>query len=240
MRISEEEATKIHYTLVSFFKNEDDPISPPGIRDEGLLSSALHRPFINLGGIEKYKTNDLKAAALLHSLIKNHPFHNGNKRTALVICLLFYDKLGATIEAEENELYDFMINIAEGNINNINDKDDSDKFLLEISKWLRNHKVNFLKSHGDIKVKEFIKNCRRLGANIKEGDGYTISTQKDSIRIAKSTKRFESIIAKRYLSKLGLAERYSGINFDEFLSGAYDNDNAFKKIIPVLRMLSKV
>ena len=238
MLISEDEAKRIHFALVDFFEKDGDPISPPGVKNEALLSSALHRPWTSLGDVEKYKTDDLKAAALLHSMIQNHPFHNGNKRTALVTCLVFYDKMGATLDAEENEYYQFILNIAQGNLNGLQEKDNQDKFLREIAKWLRAHKTVYLKSFGDVKVSDFIKNCESLGATIREGDGYLISANNDSVRIAKSTRRFESSVAKRYLVKLGLTERKIGLKFEEFLSGGYTDNNSFKKIVPLLRRLA--
>jgi death-on-curing family protein len=53
-------------------------------RDHGLVSSAAARPFQSAGGKDIYETIPEKAAALFHSLVANHPFHNGNKRTAVI------------------------------------------------------------------------------------------------------------------------------------------------------------
>lgn len=62
----------------------DEPVGPDEPRDQGLLSSAAARPFQSAFGEEPYKTIFEKAAVLFHSLIANHPFHNGNKRTAVL------------------------------------------------------------------------------------------------------------------------------------------------------------
>lgn len=153
-------------------------------------------------------------------------------------CLVFYDKVGATLDAEENDYYQFIIDIAQGNLNGIQEKDDQDEFLYEIAKWLRAHKTVYLTSFGDVKVSDFIKNCESLGATIKKANGYLISANNDSVRIAKSTRKFEAAVAKRYLVKLGLTERSSGFKFDEFLSGGYTDNNSFKKIVPLLRRLA--
>ena len=53
-------------------------------RDHGLISSAAARPFQSAGGKDIYQTIPEKAAALFHSLVANHPFYNGNKRTAVI------------------------------------------------------------------------------------------------------------------------------------------------------------
>ena len=65
----------LHEQLVAVFAEEDDPISPSGPRDIGLLDSSVHRPNTSYLGTEKYTTLAAKAAALFHSLVKNHPFH---------------------------------------------------------------------------------------------------------------------------------------------------------------------
>jgi death-on-curing protein len=86
---SAEDVLDLHAELVVLFAREDNPIFPPGVKDRKLLESACGRPQTSLGGTEKYLTVEQKAAALLHSLVKNHPFHNGNKRTALRTVVTF-------------------------------------------------------------------------------------------------------------------------------------------------------
>ncbi len=82
----------IHYALVEDFAQQKDPISPPGVHSDGLLDSALHRARTSLGGDLKYPTVAMSCAALVHSLVHDHPFHNGNKRTALVAMMVFLDE----------------------------------------------------------------------------------------------------------------------------------------------------
>ena len=60
-----------------------------GIRDEGLLSSALNAPFQSFGGHEVYKSIHEKAARLAWGLVQNHAFIDGNKRTAAHVMILF-------------------------------------------------------------------------------------------------------------------------------------------------------
>jgi death-on-curing protein len=64
------------------------------IRDPGLLDSALHRPQSRFGGKDVYPTVPLKAAALLHSLVRNHPLVDGNKRLAWLVTVIFLDLNG--------------------------------------------------------------------------------------------------------------------------------------------------
>ncbi|MEP1096365.1 MAG: type II toxin-antitoxin system death-on-curing family toxin, partial [Cyclobacteriaceae bacterium] len=76
--ISEREALEIHSILIERFGGSE------GIRDKALLLSALNRPFQTFDGNELYPTVIDKAAAILESIIKNHPFIDGNKRTGYV------------------------------------------------------------------------------------------------------------------------------------------------------------
>ena len=85
--LNEDEVRGIHFELVNDFFSSPDPIEPPGVRSEQLLASAVFRPKTALGQTLKYTTVETCAAALLHSIIQDHPFHNGNKRTALVSTL---------------------------------------------------------------------------------------------------------------------------------------------------------
>lgn len=64
------------------------------VRDPGLLDSALHRPQSRFGGKDIYPTVPLKAAALLHSLTRNHPLVDGNKRLAWLVTVVFLDLNG--------------------------------------------------------------------------------------------------------------------------------------------------
>src|SRR4051812_12931404 len=84
MTITHDDLIEIHEILVDWFAASEDPVAPPGVRDHDLLSSAAARPFQTLGKADAYPTIFNKAAALFHSLVNNHPFHNGNKRVALI------------------------------------------------------------------------------------------------------------------------------------------------------------
>jgi len=64
----------IHNYLTKYFSDSDDPVSPPGIKNETLLDSAVNRPFMSAGGMDAYDSIFDKAAALFHSLINNPSF----------------------------------------------------------------------------------------------------------------------------------------------------------------------
>jgi death-on-curing protein len=83
-----------------------------GIRDRGLLESALARPLASFGGKNLYDTPFKRAAALAESLVLNHGFVDGNKRTAMYAMAAWLDREGYVIEAERGALRDFALAIA--------------------------------------------------------------------------------------------------------------------------------
>jgi death on curing protein len=87
-----------------------------GVRDTGILESAINRPFHTFDGIDLYKTSVEKAAAIFESIISNHPFIDGNKRTAYVLMRIMLLEGGNDISASEDDKYEFVINAAQGQL----------------------------------------------------------------------------------------------------------------------------
>lgn len=85
-----------------------------GVRDEGLLLSALAMPQVGFG--EEYAHKDLfeMAAAYLFHLVKNHPFVDGNKRVGAVTARIFLALNGVALDMPEDAIYDLVIATAEG------------------------------------------------------------------------------------------------------------------------------
>lgn len=84
--------------------------------DFGLLESAVLRPQTTVGGMDAYPTIHEKAAALIHSLIRNHPFLDGNKRTAVIATFTFYGLNGWEIHADTGEVVALAVDVAEGQV----------------------------------------------------------------------------------------------------------------------------
>lgn len=87
------------------------------LRDRGALESALARPRATFGGQPLYPTVVEKAAALLESICKNHPFVDGNKRVAFTAAGLFLKYNGRVVECAEDDAVEFMRNVASGRLN---------------------------------------------------------------------------------------------------------------------------
>jgi death-on-curing protein len=87
-----------------------------GVRDINLLESAIARPFQSFGGTELYFTPFEKAAALIESIVKNHPFIDGNKRTGFLAGFTLLYRSNLLIVAEQEAVYNFVIDVASSNI----------------------------------------------------------------------------------------------------------------------------
>ena len=87
-----------------------------GIRDDGLLDSAIARPFQTFDGLDLYISTLEKAAAIAESIIINHPFIDGNKRTGFLamLAILKIDKM--ILIASEEDAYQFTISISTGEL----------------------------------------------------------------------------------------------------------------------------
>ena len=99
-----------------------------GIRDTGLLDSAVHRPQATFAGVDLYPTLFDKAGALCHSLIKNHVFVDGNKRTSLLAAMTMLELNGYQFMCTQKELVVFGLKIDNENISSEG-----------ISAWLKKH-----------------------------------------------------------------------------------------------------
>ncbi len=90
-----------------------------GVRDHGLLASALARPQATVFGEDAYPEVHVKAAALLHSLARNHALVDGNKRLALAATIAFYGMNGLRLTLTNDEAYDLAMGVATGRLEDV-------------------------------------------------------------------------------------------------------------------------
>lgn len=101
-----------------------------GVRDEGLLESALEAAFSEFGGVEFYPTKEEKAARLGYSLISNHAFVDGNKRIGMYIMLTFLEVNGIHMDCTNEDVVFAGLSVAAGTM-------DYDGLLA----WVREHRL---------------------------------------------------------------------------------------------------
>lgn len=100
----------------------------PGLRDEGLLESALSAPFQSFGDVDAYPSLPQKAARICYGLVKNHPFVDGNKRIGAHAMLVFLAVNGSELVYTQEELSSIILVIASG-----------EKTYEDLLRWLVDH-----------------------------------------------------------------------------------------------------
>lgn len=101
-----------------------------GVRDEGLLDSAIEGAFATFDGVELYPSKEEKAAKLGYSLISNHAFVDGNKRIGVYVMLSFLELNGIHIEAADEDVVSLGLGVADGSM--------EQKDILD---WIHKHKM---------------------------------------------------------------------------------------------------
>ena len=105
-----EEALAIHQQVVASTGGSQ------GVRDLGGLKAALARPFASFGGEDLYPGPVDKAAALLQSVVMNHPFIDGNKRAGYIFMRLTLRTFDMDLQASDGDEYDLVIRVATGQL----------------------------------------------------------------------------------------------------------------------------
>jgi death on curing protein len=92
---------------------------PVEVRDLGLLDAAVHRPRASVLGRDAYPDLMTKAAALLHSLARNHPLVDGNKRLAWLATYVFLAKNGVELDPSDDDAYELVVAVATGELDDV-------------------------------------------------------------------------------------------------------------------------
>ena len=126
--------TNIQFTLQDIYQLhiqlENAFVLSSGVRDENLLASAVNTPFQTFMGNDLYPSIYDKAAQLCYGIANNHPFTDGNKRTALHSMYVYLIINGFDITSLQQEVENMIIDIASGNMTNV-----------ELAQWLRENTV---------------------------------------------------------------------------------------------------
>lgn len=108
--LSKEDVLAIHAAAIARFGGAG------GVRDEGMLDSALAQPFQTFGGRELYATAAEKAARYAFGIASDHPFVDGNKRTATAVMGAYLRLSGCKFEPSHDELLSTMMGVAAGEV----------------------------------------------------------------------------------------------------------------------------
>ncbi len=124
IQFTQQDIYELHTQLENAF------VLSPGVRDENLLASAVNTPFQTFIGNDLYPSIYDKAAQLCYGIANNHPFTDGNKRTALHSMYVYLIINGFDITATQQDVENMIIDVAAGNMTN-----------AELTQWLRENTV---------------------------------------------------------------------------------------------------
>ena len=241
-----EEVLEIHFALVEDFARTPDPIVPPGVKHPDLLESATARQFTSLGGEPKYKTLEHMAASLFYGLALNHPFHNGNKRTALVALICLADANDRNVTASENDLYDFVLRVVNHELRPkaaMSASAATDAEILAMASWIRPHlrrKEHFQRS---IRWREMKAALRRFDVLIEPAGGSQLELKRGKLRTVVDfdgdTREVGPMIVRKLRKDLELTPR-DGCDDDVFYGETLPLDHFIAKYRGLLRELAHV
>lgn len=120
-----------------------------GIKDINLFSSAIYEPKQSFGGKDLYPDIISKASCYLRSLAMNHPFYDGNKRTALLCTVVFLEMNGYRVTGTDDELYNLVKEI-------VQERSNIEQISNKIKPYIRKSKMNKFKN-AFIKINKMFK-----------------------------------------------------------------------------------
>jgi death-on-curing family protein len=180
--LATDEVRSIHQCLTDEFAGTEDAIWPAGVKDEGLLESAVNRPLM---AEEKYPNVAAAAAALTHALIQNHPFHNGNKRTALITLVVFLQKNSWYPLFDEDDIYSLVVSVADHSIAEpIDGRSDSDREVFEIYRWVREKSISPKVGDPRLRWRELDPILRHFGCEMRVVPGNKREIRRGRLRVA--------------------------------------------------------
>lgn len=166
--VSVEDVLKAHYLICEYFEEETGEQSLYGIKNFNLLSSAVARQSVSIGNAYKYNDKIEKAATVFYGLVKNHAFHDGNKRTALLMLLFFLYKIGRVPAENQKKFEKLTETVAADTYNN---------YKIWKDFYKRNLKKDKDKSVTDIKIDFIAREIR--GLTTKKDESYKALTYRE-------------------------------------------------------------
>lgn len=170
------EVLRAHFLIADFFVENEYGIGGIGPKSVDLLHSAIYRQFVSFDGKEKWPEPFEKCATLMFGLVKDHPFHDANKRTALLAALYQLDKCSRTPTASQRELEDFVVEIADNRLSKYAryktlSKEEDDAEVLFIADFLKRNTRGIDKRHYTVTYHQLNQLLQRYGFELTNPSG---------------------------------------------------------------------
>jgi death-on-curing family protein len=148
---------RAHFHLIDYFSEQGVLLGGIGPRDLNLFQSTIFRQFSGYGGHEKWDNQFLIIATLFFGIVRNHPFHDANKRTALLSMLYHLELIGKCMTLSDEELEDFTVDLADRKLerhrrrrNRRKRLRDADAEVSFVARWIRRNSRNVDNDYRDI------------------------------------------------------------------------------------------
>ncbi|MDR1089637.1 MAG: Fic family protein [Prevotella sp.] len=235
--ISEDDVLRSHYLMADYFYEEDDKFLLFGIKDYGLLSSAVNRQNAGFGGIQKWSSKYQKMATLFYGIIMNHAFHDGNKRTALLSLLFHLHKNGLTPICRKDAFEDIALKIVTKSLSDYAKfekyKDSEGPEINFVADFIEENTREYSEKHYSLTFEEFNRNLQKHSVKLKVKGNRNVDVMicnkefngQVSEEVVFTTpfhgwkKQISKKVSEEILQKAKLTSEY-GIDSEVFYSGA--------------------
>lgn len=228
--LSPEALERLQQEIADAYASSKEPVGR-GVRDARLLQSASDRPLTSLGKVSKYKTAYQGAAALGHSVVNNHPFVDGNKRTGLLSMIALLDRQRIGLEASNKDAFDFMVQVAQHRLPGVetkNERADADEEVGVMAAWLKTNSRKTQAGEELLVYRELMKALHAFGVEEFPRQGNLVDLRRSvggrSLRsqigyIGRGNMQVEPGTVRKVRTELELDETH-GIDHDRFYDAA--------------------
>jgi death on curing protein len=219
--LSVDDVLRIHDVLIEDFVKSGDPIGTSGVRDMGLLESAVSRQHVGLGTTLKHPDPLGSAATLTFGLCLDHPFVNGNKRTALVALLVHLDRNKLCLYGtSQDDLYALMLGIADHTLGIRVDPRRRDRPLPQrtaddevaaIKTWLKKRAEQVRRGERPITYRQLRQILGKFGLTLENPNSNTIEVFKNEHRRSGLLRRDRTV--KTRIATIGYRDEGTEVSF---------------------------
>ncbi len=202
--LSLKDVLRAHYLIGDFFYSEGFGMGGLGPRDMGLLQSAVHRQHVGYGGKLKWEDKFHVCATLLFGLVKDHPFHDANKRTAMLASMHHLARQKRTPTVTHLELENFVVDIAENRLSKYTRFQEfisegvADPEVHMIAFYLRRHTRQIDNRQYTITYWDLRRILNRFGFEMQNPSNNSI----DVVRLEEVRRFFHTRIEKRFVTRI--------------------------------------
>ncbi len=192
---------RAHFLLVDYFFGEGEGVGGVGPKSLDMLHSAISRQIVGYDGRNKWSDEFDICATLFYGLIKNHPFHDCNKRTALLIALYYLQRIGRTPDAPQRDFENLTVRVAESRLSKypafkrFSKSEDAD--VSFVSNFLRRNTRVIDKQHYVITYNQLNTILSKYGFRLSHPSGNHIDVVRDVERTTGFIFRKRQIVTER-------------------------------------------